>query len=216
MGDKSTEVKAVAGVLGGLAGLSAAFSHQRIAPAHGAGPALLALREFDECVRYLNTRRSAGAVINIQSEADVQDVLYLLLRPWIVDLAYESPADKSANRFVIKDFSSSEHRFVVDAKYIRDKDHGRLVSKELHDDIEMYRTHPRCDHLIFFIYDPDAFIPDQRALRTAIEIERSYGPHNEKKIDLPSYCETMNSEASPDIVFTPHGLGEKRRHDYQP
>jgi hypothetical protein len=182
MVDQSAEISEIANVLGGLSGLSAAFPHQRIAPAQGIGPALLALREFDACVRYLNTRRSAGAVINIQSEADVQDVLYLLLRPWIVDLSYESPADKSANRFVIKDFASGEHRFVVDAKYIRDKEHGRLISKELHDDIEMYRTHPRCDHLIFFIYDPEAFIPDQRALRTAIEIERSYGPNNEKRL----------------------------------
>jgi hypothetical protein len=140
------------------------------------------MREFDACVRYLNTRRSAGAVINIQSEADVQDVLYLLLRPWIVDLAYESPGEKSGNRFVIKDFSSAFHRFIIDAKYIRDKEHGRMISKELNDDIEMYRTHPRCDHLIFFLYDPDALIPDQRALREAIEIERAYGQGGEKKL----------------------------------
>jgi hypothetical protein len=129
----------------------------------------------DACKRYLYTRRSVGAVIDIQSEADVQDVLYLLLRPWVVDLIYESPASKSANRFVIKDFSSSAGRFVIDAKYIRDKKHGRLISKELHDDIEMYRSHPRCDDLVFFIYDPNAFIPDERALREQIEIERLYG-----------------------------------------
>jgi hypothetical protein len=143
---------------------------------------LLALHEFDACVRYLNTRRSAGAVINIEAEADVQDVLYLLLRPWILDLSYESPGDKSGNRFAIKDFSSATGRFVIDAKYIRDKDHGRSISKELHDDIEMYRTHPKCNDLIFFIYDPEGFIPDQRALRTAIEIERSYGAGGERKL----------------------------------
>ena len=68
------------------------------------------------------------------------------------------------------------------AKFIRDKDHGRLISKERHDDIEMYRTHPRCDDLIFFIYDPDAFIPDQRALREAIEIERAYGRSGKRKL----------------------------------
>ena len=133
-------------------------------------------------MRYLNTRRSAGAVINIQSEADVQDVLYLLLRPWITDLVYESPSDKFGNRYVIKDFSSTAGRFVIDAKYIRDKDHGRLISKELHDDIEMYRTHPRCDDLVFFVYDPDAFIPDERALREAIEIERAYGAQGERRL----------------------------------
>ena len=182
MGEISTRFKSVANALGGLAQLGSEVKDQTVAPAPGIGPALLALQEFDACVRYLNTRRSAGAVINIQSEADVQDVLYLLLRPWIIDLAYESPADKSANRYVIKDFSSAAGRFVVDAKYIRNKEHGRSISTELHDDIEMYRTHPRCDDLVFFVYDPDALIPDQRALRQAIEIERAYGKGGEKRL----------------------------------
>jgi hypothetical protein len=180
MAEKSRSLKAAARVLGGLAKLGAGQDGQKASPTPLIGPTILALYEFDACVRYLNTRRSAGAVINIESEADVQDVLYLLLRPWIVDLIYESPADKTGNRYVIKDFSSASGRFVVDAKYVRSKEHGRLISKELHDDIEMYRTHPRCDHLIFFVYDPDAFIPDQRALREAIEIERAYGKGSER------------------------------------
>ena len=175
-------VPGVATTLAGLAEIAASLEARDATVSEGIAPVLRALREFDACVRYLNTRRSAGAVIDIQSEADVQDVLYLLLRPWIVDLVYESPTDKSANRFVIKDFSSAARRFVIDAKYIRDKEHGRLISKELHDDIEMYRTHPWCDHLVFFVYDPDAFIPDQRALSAAIEIERAYGQGGERRL----------------------------------
>ena len=66
-------------------------------------------------------------------------------------------------------------RTIVEAKFIRDKAHGKSVSVELHDDIEMYRRHPSCDHLIFFIYDADSLIPDQGALVDAIEIERLYG-----------------------------------------
>jgi hypothetical protein len=182
MAETSIALSPVATALGGLAALARDKPLAGLSPQEGVGPTILALREFDACVRYLNTRRSAGAVINIQSEADVQDVLYLLLRPWIVDLTYESPGDKSANRFVIKDFSSASQRFVIDAKFIRDKEHGRLISKELHDDIEMYRTHPHCDHLIFFVYDPGGFIPDQRALRIAIEIERAYGEGGRKKL----------------------------------
>jgi len=182
MAEKSTKFEMAASALGNLSSLGSDLNAKSTAPSPGIAPVLLALREFDACVRYLNTRRSAGAVINIQTEADVQDVLYLLLRPWVVDLAYESPADKSGNRYVIKDFSSASGRFVIDAKYIRDKEHGRLISKELHDDIEMYRTHPRCDHLIFFVYDPEAFIPDQRALRESIEIERAYGHAGEKRL----------------------------------
>lgn len=172
-----------AAAIGSLAKLSSSLKSQKDQRIPPTDSVLLALEEFDACIRYLNTRRSAGAVIDIQSEADVQDVIYLLLRPWIVDLLYESPADKTANRYVIKDFSSANGRFVVDAKYIRDKDHGRLISKELHDDIEMYRSHPDCDELIFFIYDPDGLIPDKRALREAIEIERAYGEGGQKKLE---------------------------------
>ena len=150
MAEKLTKFSGAARALGSLSGLGSDLRAKGIPSSQGIAPVLQALSEFDACVRYLNTRRSAGAVINIQAEADVQDVLYLFLRPWVVDLVYESPADKSGNRYAIKDFSSAAGRFVVDAKYIRDKDHGRLISKELHDDIEMYRTHPRCDHLVFF------------------------------------------------------------------
>src|SRR5277367_1635454 len=65
-----------------------------------------ALEQFMECVRYLNTRRSTGARLNLESEDDVQDAIYLMLRPWVTDLAYENPTDKVANRFAIKDFLS--------------------------------------------------------------------------------------------------------------
>src|SRR5207237_1164452 len=60
-----------------------------------------ALNSFGECVRYLNTRRSAGARLNLDSEASVQDVLYLMLRPWVTDLVPENPTDKIGNRFAI-------------------------------------------------------------------------------------------------------------------
>lgn len=177
---RSPESAAIA--IGGLASLASGTQTRSAPPGPRVDAVLLALKEFDACVRYLNTRRSSGAIINIQSEADIQDVLYLLLRPWVVDLVYESPGEKSGNRFAIKDFSSATARLVIDAKYIRDKEHGRSISKELHDDIEMYRSHANCDHLIFFVYDPDGLIPDQRALQKAIEIERAYGQEGEKRL----------------------------------
>src|SRR6266550_4885691 len=86
-----------------------------------------ALEQFPECVRYLNTRRSRGAVIAINSEADVQDVVFLMLRPWLVDLVPENPTDKVASRYSLKDFISAALETVVEAKYIRDKKHGREI-----------------------------------------------------------------------------------------
>jgi len=138
------------------------------------GRIVKALDEFMECVRYLNTRRSTGAILNLDSEAAVQDAIYLMLRPWILDLVPENPTDKVAGRYTIKDFLSKAARTVVEAKYIRDVNHGKIISKELHDDIETYRHHPSCRYLIFFIYDPNAVIPDRAALERQIVVERVY------------------------------------------
>ena len=136
---------------------------------------LAAIEEFMECVRYLNTRRSSGAILNLDDEAAVQDTLYLMLRPWISDLVPENPTDKIANRYSIKDFLSRELRLVIEAKFIRNPEHGKSISKELNDDIETYRYHPHCDDLVFFIYDPDANIPDVAALVRHIAQMRTYG-----------------------------------------
>ena len=135
---------------------------------------LAALRSFTDIVRYLNTRRSSGAILELTDEAAVQDALYLMLRPWILDLVPENPTDKIANRYAIKDFLSRSNRFVIEAKFIRSKDHGKSVVQELNDDIETYRYHTSCDDLIFFIYDPDGNIPDAAAVERHLKTSRSY------------------------------------------
>ena len=135
---------------------------------------MTALEQFTECVRYLNTRRSTGAKLDLEKEPDVQDAIYLMLRPWIIDLVYENPTDKVGNRYSIKDFLTKAARTVIEAKFIRDEGHGKQISKELHDDIEVYRHHLYCDHLIFFIYDPNSSIPDVAALQREINAERIY------------------------------------------
>jgi hypothetical protein len=133
-----------------------------------------ALYQFMECVRYLNTRRSDTS-LQLDSEAAVQDAVFLTLRLWIPDLVPESPTDRVGSRFTIKDFRSVSARSIIEVKYIRDHDHGRTVSREMHDDIETYRSDANCDHLIFFVYDPDVHIPDRAALQRQIEVERQYG-----------------------------------------
>jgi len=169
-----SDLHAIANTLGGLS----AIGQPVVVAARGGKlttqDVLAALDEFSECVRYLNTRRNAGAVLSLNQEADVQDAIYLILRPWIPDLIAETPTDRVGNRYSIRDFLSKSLRLVVEAKYVRDKDHGRAISKEMHDDIEVYRHNPFCDTILFFVYDPDSFIPDQRELRRTIEQSRVY------------------------------------------
>lgn len=138
---------------------------------------VLALEQFQECVRYLNTRRSKTKLV-LDDEAAVQDAVYLMLRPWVHDLIPESPTDKIANRFAFGDFFSKSLKTIIEVKFIRDKFHGRSIIGELSEDIELYRQ--SCDYLIFFLYDPDSNIPDGEALRKTVMIERSY---NGKTLD---------------------------------
>jgi len=91
-----------------------------------------ALDQFQDNIRYLNTRRSKGAVIDINGEDDVQDVVFLMLRPWIPDLIPENPTNRMASRFVIKDFLSKELKTVVEAKFVRDKKHGKETVSYTH------------------------------------------------------------------------------------
>lgn len=161
-------------IIGGLAALATKAPPGGAASAQGVVDVCAALDEFSECVRYLNTRRSQGAVLKLDSEAAVQDAMYLILRPWVRDLVAEAPTDRTGNRFTIRDFVSRSLRLVIEAKYVRDKSHGKSISEEFHDDIEVYRHNPLCDTIVFFVYDPDSNIPDVRELRRTIEQERSY------------------------------------------
>jgi len=138
------------------------------------GSVLAALNSFTDIVRYLNTRRSTGAILDLSNEAAVQDALYLMLRPWILDLVPETPTEKVANRFSIKDFASKNGQFVIEAKFVRDVSHGKSLAKEINDDIETYRYHTKCDDLIFFVYDPNGYIPDSASLERHVRTNRSY------------------------------------------
>src|SRR4051812_24784403 len=122
--------------LGGLAAISSGNSARKASATTGVADVIAALDEFQECVRYLNTRRSDGAILTLDSEAAVQDAVYLILRPWVRDLVPESPTDKTGNRYTIRDFHSRSLRCIVEAKIVRDAAHGKTISKELHDDIE--------------------------------------------------------------------------------
>lgn len=168
--------RSVEDILGGVEALQRKYADTHVASVNtiSVTSVLAALNSFTEIVRYLNTRRSTGAILELSSEAKVQDALYLMLRPWILDLVPENPTDKVANRFSIKDFLSRSGRLVIETKYVRDKEHGKALAREINDDIETYRYHAHCDDLIFFIYDPNGYIPDAAALERHVRTNRSY------------------------------------------
>lgn len=133
-----------------------------------------ALEEVGEVERYLQNRRTASQQIVLDGEPSIQDLLFIILRPWIQDLVDESPGDKIASRFVIKDFKSKTLGLIVEAKFVRDPAHGKSLIKEINDDIAMYGGETQYEYVVFFIYDPGKFLRDARALKSHIEVNRTF------------------------------------------
>ena len=120
------------------------------------------LEAFNECVAYLHGRRVKAKTLEVASEAAIQDVLFLMLKPVFPELTFEDPSPKSAASYAIKDFYFPSMKLVLEAKYVGSRDEVRAVEKQLADDIWKYSAHPDCEYLIFFIYDPYPHIADRR------------------------------------------------------
>lgn len=120
------------------------------------------LEEFNDCVAYLEGRRVKGKTLEITSEAAVQDLLFVMLKPVFPELAFEDPSPKSAASYAIKDLYFPSMKLVLEAKYIGSRNDVKAVEKQLADDIWKYSGHPDCEDLLFFIYDPHPYIADRR------------------------------------------------------
>jgi hypothetical protein len=57
-----------------------------------------------------------------------------------------------------------QERIVVEIKKTRKGLDAKVVGTELIEDIHRYQSHPDCDALICFVYDPDGRIANPRGL----------------------------------------------------
>jgi len=119
------------------------------------------LDAFPGLVGYLNARRSSGSIVVVNSEADVQDLLYLALKPVFPDLVYEEPTKKGAAGYSIGDFWLPCLKLVLEAKYIDTSQDVKPKADEMSQDIWKYSTQIDCQRIVFFVYDPHLSIPDR-------------------------------------------------------
>ena len=129
---------------------------------------LVLLSAFPDCVGYSRNRRSSP-ILSLTNEADVQDLIYFMLRPAIVDLVPEQPVANATRQYSLEDYLCRTLGIVIEAKYVRSKQHAKELKTELYDDIGEYKADVNCQHVIFFIYDPDKNIESPTGLRRAVE-----------------------------------------------
>ena len=118
------------------------------------------LRRLPNSIGYLKSRRTRPFA-SIESEDDLQDLLWLTLKPHFPDLEYESPTRKSAASYAICDFALPSLSMLLEAKFIAATKDVKRVADEISEDIWKYSTTTDYGTFVFFVYDPDILIPDR-------------------------------------------------------
>ncbi len=139
---------------------------------------LRTLDAFAEVARRLRNRRKGHVSLEVAHEYDVQDLLYVALKPHIPDLSDEEWTPKDAGGAKKIDFLSRAARLGIEAKKTRDAEHAnKAVPDELKIDIESYHRIEECDNLVMFIYDPDHYTVDPRTLEAHLSGPRVIKGH---------------------------------------
>ncbi|MCH7903373.1 MAG: hypothetical protein IH944_02270 [Armatimonadetes bacterium] len=109
----------------------------------------------------------------VSSEAEVQDLMYSILKPILPDLYDENPQPKAGIISSRPDFTSRAAKAFFEAKFVNSKSHAKSVQREMQTDIEQYAHSQDCNEIWFYVYDPHNHIADAEAMRKAIERDRT-------------------------------------------
>jgi hypothetical protein len=119
---------------------------------------------FHLVARQLRSRYKNRQTLNVQDEYDVQDLLHALLWLCFKDVRAEEYTPSYAGKSSRMDFLLKRERIVVEVKKTRSGLNAPELSTQLIEDIERYKSHPDCQTLVCFVYDPEGFIPNPRGI----------------------------------------------------
>lgn len=97
--------------------------------------------------------------ITITDEYDVQDLLHALLKIFFNDIRSEEYTPSYAGKSSRIDFLIKREKIAIEIKKTREGLIGKQIADQLFIDIERYKkSHPSCEYLFCFVYDPENLI----------------------------------------------------------
>lgn len=87
----------------------------------------------------------------LASEFDFQNLIHLVIRPWLPNLERENVVITYADRKKSADFGLERNAIVIEAKHIKNADDERAVIKDLAGLKDFYLRHPNVRLLLFWI-----------------------------------------------------------------
>ncbi len=127
------------------------------------------LNAFHRVARQLRFRRENRSTLEIQDEYDVQDLLHALLKIEFIDVRPEEWTPSYAGKSSRTDFLLKDEKIVIETKKTRSVSSARNIGDELIIDISRYKSHPDCQTLVCFVYDPEGFVQNPQGLKNDLE-----------------------------------------------
>lgn len=122
------------------------------------------ISRFHIVVKQMRQRHNSRPTLDVSDEYDVQDLFHALLKIYFDDVRSEEWTPSYAGRSSRMDFLIKSEKIVIEVKKTREKLSDKEVGDQLSIDIVKYRSHPDCNTLICFIYDPEERILNPRGL----------------------------------------------------
>lgn len=121
-------------------------------------------RRFPKIIYHLQDRYDGRDSIEINDEYDVQDVLNSILRLHFDDVRPEEGTPSHAGASSRIDFLLKKENIGIEVKKTREGLDESELGSELSTDKERYQSHPDCERLICFIYDPERRLTNPQVL----------------------------------------------------
>lgn len=112
------------------------------------------LRRFHRLARQLKHRHADRQGFHVHDEYDAQDLLHAILRGLFDDVRAEEYTPSYAGGSSRIDFLLKFEKVAVELKMASASLRDKQVGEQLLIDIGRYKTHPDCEKLVCFVYDP--------------------------------------------------------------
>jgi len=119
---------------------------------------------FHRVARQLKHRHDSRPTFDMDDEYDVQDLFHGLLYIYFDDVRSEESNPSFAGANSRGDFLLADERIIVEIKKPRKKMTDAKLGEEIIIDAARYKTHPSCDKLICFVYDPEEILRNPQGL----------------------------------------------------
>lgn len=123
---------------------------------------------FHAVARQLRLRHDGRTTLEVEDEYDAQDVVHALLCLEFDEIRRESWQPDYAGGSAHTYFVVPRDRIVIEVKKTRQGLGAKEITAQLEHDALFYSTHPDCEILFCFVYDPEARVGDPYGLEKSL------------------------------------------------